>query len=1447
MLSEPLLWIANNLDRPVAVIDLGSLQIIRCNQAFAGLFELLSGNCNKKLNEKLNFGADKDTFQRLPSPIMAFYTTTIEKRLLTIDGKKAKQIFSIECVPDTNLALLKPISTGNEIQQIELFIADNQRFGIINSVLSAVQGSTVEIIRLAIDLLFAHLPELRISFALLTEQKSLKTEYSRQPANLNASTGFEIPENVCKGYWWILGENNPVLVENTDDSLLVRELAHEFQNISTKNFIHFPIATKGLYGTLCLESAEPKHWNDYEKELLFWLGATLIHIIGKQNPTTILPENNKPERFKNLKYFELFESATDAMLLLDMNQEPLLYNSAFLEQIGLNAEEVESLAPITFIHPDDLSHVKKSLNQAVFKGSSVAEFRLSNNRGIFRDIMAKNSLFRNQAGSVIGVLSILRDITEIKEARLATETYKNQLEAIINVREAELKQNAAKLQKLIEALPNAFLVADFKANISFVSPKAIEMFTYSETEFLSKRGLELFSGKYYHHYIRDLIKALHKNVLPMQNEYMLQRGNGQQFWGEVITSPVYNDDKTIKEYILVIKDITRRKQYEEAILIKTSEIKDQNERLNQLNQRLAESEDKFRLLFQNSPLPQLITRLSDGTVVEANPEFEKLHGLKRQDAIGKKSTDLKIWTEEERNKMFRALKEKSTVTNLEIKFRHHSGEEHTGLVSFVPVWFNNQEHLIGINLDITEIKEAEKKLKESELFYKSMFIDNASIMLLIDPETSQLIDANKSACQFYGFAYEEIKKMKISQINIMSAEEIVAEMEKAKTCKRNYFLFRHRLASGEIREVEVYSGPLEYKGEKLLLSIVHDISSRSEVEGSYKHEKELVAKITETSPVGIVNVNKEGEIIFANKRAEEILKLKKEQTSDRKYHILEWKIEDSQGNEIVYENLPFVMARNARTPIFDTRISATWTDGQKIHLSVNVAPEVDNNNNFNGIVATIEDISTQIQNENELRKAKNEAETANKAKSIFLANVSHEIRTPLTAIIGFSELLLNEINQPSQRQYLQSIKSSGNTLMNLLNDILDLSKIETGKMQIHPEPVNIKALMQEMTQVFSLQAFEKDLHLQIEIGNTVPQDMLLDELRVKQILLNLIDNALKFTDKGFVKVSFDTEPNGNESYTVNISVEDSGIGIASENLNLIWKTFHQLEPETTRKHGGTGLGLTITRRLTELMGGQINVESQYGTGSKFSIKLFEIHEILLSRQNPAVNNLLSKYIFEDSLVLIVDDVELNRILLKSYLAGTNIRTIEADDGQKAFDYANFFHPDIIFMDIRLPVTDGISSAQMIKSNQKTANIPIIAVTASFITEQEKEYSNIFDNILLKPVQLNEITNLMLKYLRWIEKDGSKQTQRVSSTRRKVIPAFKELDTSIYEAWKLALVTPNMKQIETFAIALANAAKQAKLPEVSQYAEELLLIVRRMDVLNLRPKLLAFARIIGKEN
>ena len=467
------------------------------------------------------------------------------------------------------------------------------------------------------------------------------------------------------------------------------------------------------------------------------------------------------------------------------------------------------------------------------------------------------------------------------------------------------------------------------------------------------------------------------------------------------------------------------------------------------------------------------------------------------------------------------------------------------------------------------------------------------------------------------------------------------------------------------------------------------------------------------------------------------------------------------------------------------------------------------------------------------------AEDANRTKSEFLSNMSHEIRTPMNAILGFSELLDSQIDDPRQRKYLESIKSSGKILLDLINDILDLSKIEAGKIELKQRPVNPESIFNDTGRVFSVKMKEKGLKFLIDVDKKLPKVLQLDEVRIRQILFNLIGNAVKFTERGYIKLTARGIFHEQKSkLDLIFSVKDTGIGISSENKRIIFDAFRQSKGQRDEKYGGTGLGLAITNKLVEAMGGKISVDSIVGKGSTFKVTLKKVavasvEDISEDLEKTPIDNIK----FKKQTILVVDDIESNRILLKETLKPYNLSTIEVKNGKEGIDAAKKYHPDLILMDIRMPVMNGYEATGKIKKDSNLKNIPVIILTASAMKEQEEKIKKInCEGYIRKPIKKAELIQELTKYLDYtkIETELVEEKEAVKTkeykdiygtltkeAKKKIPELISILESYIKEKWEEVTKTSIISDIEDFAKEIEELGRKYELGIILKWGEKIL--------------------------
>lgn len=411
-------------------------------------------------------------------------------------------------------------------------------------------------------------------------------------------------------------------------------------------------------------------------------------------------------------------------------------------------------------------------------------------------------------------------------------------------------------------------------------------------------------------------------------------------------------------------------------------------------------------------------------------------------------------------------------------------------------------------------------------------------------------------------------------------------------------------------------------------------------------------------------------------------------------------------------------------------------DGRRIWIETNQVPVLGPDGKVEMTVAVERDVTAARTHAMEMARARQAAEEGARAKSAFLATMSHEIRTPMNGVIGMADILEGTSLTPEQHLYVDTIRSSAQTLVAIINDILDMSKLEAGKIVIHPVPIDLRSCIEQTVLLLGPQARNKGLNLDIELED-LPHSVLGDDVRFRQILVNLIGNAVKFTEKGGVRVHASSVTEG-DKHLVSIKIEDTGIGISPDRIHAIFEEFVQADAETTRRFGGTGLGLTIARKLAQAMGGTIEVSSELERGTCFTVSLpFERQKT--DTATPAAALAPEEHaVLQGVRVLLAEDNKVNRLLTQKYLSDLPIELGFAHDGSEAVAKARDWQPQMIFMDMSMPVMSGLEATEQIRC-MAIAQPQIVALTANaFESDREACKAAGMDGFLSKPVRRTDL-------------------------------------------------------------------------------------------------------------
>ncbi len=617
----------------------------------------------------------------------------------------------------------------------------------------------------------------------------------------------------------------------------------------------------------------------------------------------------------------------------------------------------------------------------------------------------------------------------------------------------------------------------------------------------------------------------------------------------------------------------------------------------------------------------------------------------------------------------------------------------------------------GIARDITERKQIEEELRESEDRLQTIFTSVQAGIAIIDAETHIVVDMNPTFAQMAGAPREEIIG-KVCHNYICPAEmgrcPITDLGKSVDNCER-LMITRSGVRMPVLKTVT----PLTLKGRRYLLESVIDITARKRAEMALQENIQLLKTLMDSIPNPIFFLDVDGIYIDCNLAFEAYIGLTKDLIIGKSCYDLA-----APGLAELHQERDAALLAHRMPEIYES--SVLYADGTLRDVVFSKAVITQGDDEVVGLVGIMVDITDHKHIEVELQHAKEAAETANKAKSVFLASMSHEIRTPMNAILGFAQLLLRDTAlTPQQQQHLQTINRSGEHLLALINDILEMSKIEAGRIALAPATFDLHALFDDVAMMFRVRTDAKRLTLTMARGAGVPRYAVGDESKLRQMLINLIGNAVKFTETGGVTVRAAMHPTEADPSRLRIAVEDTGPGIPAGEMGKLFRPFMQTSVYA-HKEGGTGLGLAISREFARLMGGEITVASEVGVGSTFTIDIHlepgaEAAVAHMTEERRVISLQPGQPRYR---VLVVDDREENRMLLCHLLGDVGFETVQATNGVEALEQYEVTRPQLILMDMRMPVMDGYEAMRRLRARPDGAALAIIAVTASALTEKK---------------------------------------------------------------------------------------------------------------------------------
>ena len=1027
----------------------------------------------------------------------------------------------------------------------------------------------------------------------------------------------------------------------------------------------------------------------------------------------------------------MLDSANYTIISTTVDGTILTFNKAAERLLGYSAEEVVGKATLAIVH-DKEEVVRRAQDLSVEMGISiepgfetfVAKARLGEpdeyewsyirKDGSRFPLLLSMTALHDPEGNITGFLGIGNDITLRKQA------------------EASL----ARLAAIVEYSGEGIISKSLDGIILSWNHAAEKIFGYEAEEIIGQSIAILIPPNLINEE-QQILETIRQGETIENYETVRVRKDGQLIHISCTISPLKDTAGRIVAASVIKRDITDRKRAE-------------NER-KQIETALRHSEEQFRHAFEDASIGMAILSL-DGHFLKTNSVFSQMIGYSPEELLGlnfKSLTHPEDLEEDIKNVNLLVAGKMSIYSQREKRYIHKQGHIVWGLLnaSIIRDKEENPLNIIAHVQDITERKKAQQKLELQSIIMNNM----AGGVCLVKASDLTMVYTNPKFDAIFGYAEGELAGQHVSVINYVdtqvtpdeTVEDVVTQLDRDGEAKYEVY---NKKKDGTLFWCRVHTSRFEHPDYgTVYVAVQEDVSKLKLAEQALQATTNRLNFLLNYCPVVIFSSKPDGDYgaTFVSENIKDVMGYETKAFLEESGFWM---------NHLHPDEVDQVL--NGLTNLFTNdfyfqEFRLLHADGNYRWVLEQLKLIRDRAGRPVEILGYLIDISDRKQAEVELRQAKEAAEAANQAKSVFLTNMSHELRTPLNSILGFTQLMSYERNlTPSLQEHLQIVNRSGRHLLDLINDILDLSKIEIGRMTLNPSDFALTSLLTSIEEMLQIKVQSKELQLIFELDPDIPQFVHSDEKKLYQVLVNLLSNAIKFTNQGRVTLRVRAAQRDKTSCHLCFEVEDTGVGIAPTEIDSLFKVFVQAQAGNNLSQG-TGLGLAISQKIVQLMGGKISVKSTLNRGSTFS---FELRVQLPQAESLPPESINQRVISlapgqPTYRILVVEDLEENRRLLVEILTSIGFEVREAIQGVEAISLWESWLPHLIFMDLRMPIMDGYTATKYIREHPPNQETIIIALTASvFEQERQKVLRAGFNDFISKPFQQREIFDKIAKYL-----------------------------------------------------------------------------------------------------
>jgi PAS domain S-box-containing protein len=1021
----------------------------------------------------------------------------------------------------------------------------------------------------------------------------------------------------------------------------------------------------------------------------------------------------------------IVESSEDAIIGQDLEGNILTWNPAAERLFQYPSREAIGKHVSILVAPERTEDLAR-LRQQVLEGHSFPQYECLFIRQDGSSFQGSITLFpvRDPAGMVTATSCMVRDVTQERAA----------------------EQARALLASIVEYSEDAISAADMHGTILTWNRAAEKLLGYSAAEMIGKNAAVL--GPNSTEEVRRCLEIIGRGQHVPPFETARRTKNGQRIDASVAVSPVRNPAGEVVGASAIIRNIGPRLIAE---------------------RRLRESEGLFREIFTHAPFGMCVGGF-DGSFLQVNAPLCQMLGYSEAELLGRNVREISHPDDIDSTlaRLEQLRRDPSQCLEAEKRYIHRDGGEVWARIRLSPVQDASGAALyVVVHVeDITERQRTEEALQESEQRFRNI-ADSSPTMLWVTDAKGDLEFVNRMMIDFGGAPVEQAQGM--GWQNFLHPDDAQQYVESFARAVRERTAFRTevrvRRADGEWRWLGCYGTPRFSPGREFLghVGLSSDITDRLKSQQALRSSEEKFREFAENirEVFWMVPPSCE-EILYVSPAYEQIWERSRESLYQ---NPMSWfdpvHPEDREAAHAIFvrqmEGEPVESIYRIHTP-----------SGQEKWIRDRAFPIRDQDGQIIRLAGIAEDITERKQHEAELIQAREEADAANRAKSRFLANMSHEIRTPMNGVIGMIQLLMDTQLSAEQRQYLTVAHDSARVLLALIDDILDLSKIEAGKIVLEHLSFSLREVVDAVVQVLSLQAAAKGLKFSARVAAAIPGLLVGDAHRLRQVLTNLAANAIKFTERGEVTLAAELESRREGRVSIHFAITDTGIGIRPEQVSRLFSAFTQADASTTRKYGGTGLGLAISKQLVEMMGGTIGADSAEGGGSRFWFTAeFDVPRetrglaVSHGRRSPAFGAPIlaaSSVPILVARILVAEDNGINRDVALAQLEKLGLRADAVVNGAEAVEAVRRGGYDLVLMDCEMPVMDGYEATRAIRDSLGSS-IPIIAVTADAMpADRERCLREGMNDYIAKPVDVRELTALLSKWLPSAERgEAAKRT------------------------------------------------------------------------------------------